>query len=366
MSEQFPQPPLAATGNFESVLHSSAAIPVPIGTTTAAEAPTFASAAPPPKESDRIPPSAPAASSRNTTGNMRDATGRRRVRRWPWMLLAGSLGLVLGCALGIGGTLFATGSSYKQSIFVSPTTPEEDGSAVVPDQHPYGWSYPYGHDFLDDGSSAGSNSQDITLMRFTYDEIVNALPDAPSTIELNQNTGVISCTAGAYQVGTLSGIPAGTYFLEGSNTEESRYVLFKAVSGRADPRKTEYAYHSQNTYIGSYFLSLSDGDLLVYLPANGEGVMCDEASAEVAVGEPLTSGLYRVGVDIPEGTYRVRVDADLTDSVSLEPGAYVMSERSFLDGTVVDERFVTIGSNQTVSVRDGDWLELYGATATLE
>ena len=94
--------------------------------------------------------------------------------------------------------------------------------------------------------------------------------------------------------------------------------------------------------------------------------MYDASLAEVDAGSVLTSGFYRVGVDIPEGTYHVELDPDLAGSISLEAGAYVMSERTFPDGTFADERYVTVGSNQTVTVRNGDWLELYGATAELE
>ena len=257
-------------------------------------------------------------------------------------------------------------SSAHQQVWGGLSERSESFESEPSDEYPYSWSYPYGHDFLDGGAADGDGSQELSQLLFTYADIVAAPPDVAGTMEVDPDTGLVSCTAGAYQVGTLSGIPAGVYFLEGSDTQESTYFLFKAVSGRADPQKAQYAYYGQNTYLGNYFLSLSEGDLLVYLPAGEDDVMYDASLASIDAGSPLTSGFYRVGVDIPEGTYRVELDPDLADSVSLEPGAYVMSERSFPDGTFTDERYVTVGSNQTVTVRNGDWLELYGATAELE
>ena len=106
--------------------------------------------------------------------------------------------------------------------------------------------------------------------------------------------------------------------------------------------------------------------MIVYLPADDEDLMYDASAAPAHTQEVLSSGMYRVGVDVPAGTYRIERDEGLVDVTSLEPGAYVMSASSFAEGTVVDERYVALGSNQTVDVRNGDWLELYGATAVLE
>ncbi len=333
-----------------------------------------APADPAPRGCDRIPPSDPTPSSGALLESAAPTSlqavegvviGQKKRRRWPWALLGGALGLVAGVALGIGGTTAVLSGAHQQ-VWDGLSGGSGAYGSDPSGEDPYSWYYPYSHDFLGGGAEDSSSSQDLSQTLFTYADVLAALPDVEGTVEDVPGTDLVACTAGAYQVGTLSGIPAGIYFLEGSDTQESTYFLFKAVSGRADPQKARYAYYGQNTYLGNYFLSLSDGDLLVYLPADSDDAMYDASLAEVDAGSVLTSGFYRVGVDIPEGTYHVELDPDLAGSISLEAGAYVMSERTFPDGTFADERYVTVGSNQTVTVRNGDWLELYGATAELE
>lgn len=319
----------------------------------------------PPNAGERIGPDAssvrefPTAPTATAAAHLAPERGPERFRRWPWVLLGGALGTVFGAGICVLCASFAVMGLYQQVHgSLSAGSPDGEDSAG---ESPYGWSYPYGHDFLYDG-----DSEDATQMLFTYDEIVSALPDVAGSAEYDPDTGFASCSAGAYQVGTLSGIAEGVYFLEGAPDKESRYFLFRAVSGQADPQKTRYLYRSQNAYLGNHFVSLGSGDLIVYLPADDDDSMYDASIAQVQVDEVLTSGLYRVGTDIPAGIYRIEVDERLLDVATLEQGAYVMSDSSFSDGTVVDERYVTLGSNQTIGVREGDWLELYGATATLE
>lgn len=322
-----------------------------------------ATCAPPSAEARIAPGGAPAilpppASERR---NRMSAAGPEKMRRWPWVLLGGALGTLFGAGVCIVCASFAVIGLFQQ---IHGAFPDGSSEGQPPEQgSPYDWSYPYGHDFLNGGAE---DSGDVTQVPFTYEEIVSALPAGPGFAEVSPETGVLSCSAGAYQVGTLSGIPEGVYLLEGAPDKESRYFLFEAVSGRADPQKARYLYQSQNAYLGDHFVSLSDGDLIVYLPADDEDLMYDASAAPAHTQEVLSSGMYRVGVDVPAGTYRIERDEGLVDVTSLEPGAYVMSASSFAEGTVVDERYVALGSNQTVDVRNGDWLELYGATAVLE
>ena len=295
-----------------------------------------------------LPPPAPERRGRPS------AARPEKVRRWPWVLLGGALGTLFGAGVCIACASFAVIGLFQQI----------HGEGQAPAQEsPYDWSYPYGHDFLNGGID---DSEDVTQVPFTYEEIASALPAGSGVAEVSPETGVLSCSAGAYQVGTLSGIPEGVYLLEGASDKENRYFLFKAVSGRADPQKARYLYQSQNAYLGDHFVSLSDGDLIAYLPADEGDLMYDASAAQVQTQEVLSGGMYRVGTDIPAGTYRIELDEGLVGVTSLEPGAYVMSSSSFGEGTVVDERYVTLGSNQTIDVRNGDWLELYGATAVLE
>ena len=79
---------------------------------------------------------------------------------------------------------------------------------------------------------------------------------------------------------------------------------------------------------------------------------------------PICNGCYRVGVDIPAGTYTITAapvdDPEVTD----ECAAYVMDDLDFDDDSIVDTQYVIPGGKQTVTVVDGQYLELFAATAT--
>ena len=78
---------------------------------------------------------------------------------------------------------------------------------------------------------------------------------------------------------------------------------------------------------------------------------------------PYRSGLYRVGEDIPAGTYTVTIEPEAAAEADNECGAFVMRDLAFGSGSITDEKYVVRGGSQTVTVKDGDWLELYAATA---
>ena len=117
-------------------------------------------------------------------------------------------------------------------------------------------------------------------------------------------------------------------------------------------------------YLGNYFVELDEGDLIAFEPGVEGAVMKPAPSTSVNPTAPYGNGCYRVGVDIPAGTYTITAapvdDPEVTD----ECAAYVMDDLDFDDDSIVDTQYVIPGGKQTVTVVDGQYLELFAATAT--
>ena len=88
----------------------------------------------------------------------------------------------------------------------------------------------------------------------------------------------------------------------------------------------------------------------------------DEADFKSAA--PYECGLFLVGTDIPAGTYTVTTQDEAAAVADNESAAYIMKNLAFDDDSAIDTKYVVKGGSQTVTVRDGEWLELYAATAT--
>ena len=100
------------------------------------------------------------------------------------------------------------------------------------------------------------------------------------------------------------------------------------------------------------------------MPASDDLQMYPIADAEISLEAPYTSGCYRVGVDIPAGTYTITAQDDASEFTDEECAAYIMQDLEFDDDSITGTYYVLAGSSQTITVEEGDYLELFAAVAT--
>lgn len=200
-----------------------------------------------------------------------------------------------------------------------------------------------------DGSSGGNSNGSGY---HTYEAIKEAAGDLPSEIADGK------CSSGVYRVGAGQDIEAGRYFFEGSMDEEGYFTVF-ASNGSSGG----YDVKSVFTYFGNYFADLEEGDLVVFMGA-GDDRMYPADQANFKPEAPYKSGLYHVGTDIPAGAYAITVQDEAAAVADQDSAAYVMNSLNFDGDTIIDTKYVLKGGTQTVTVKDGEWLELFAAVAT--
>ncbi|WP_087193278.1 hypothetical protein [Gordonibacter sp. An230] len=189
-----------------------------------------------------------------------------------------------------------------------------------------------------------------TLGGFTRQDIERAFGGGVGTIENGR------CSSGVYEVGV--DIMPGRYFLDGSPSAESYLYVFKGENGGT------YRTDKSLVYFGNYYADLETGDLVVFEAPDENARMYPESEATFEPQAPYKSGLYLAGKDIPAGTYTITVDEDAEGMAEQECAAYVMSDLAFDTDSITDTKYVVRGGTQTVTIKDGEWLELYAATAT--
>ena len=256
------------------------------------------------------------------------AQPKRKV--WPWVLLA----CLLAFLIGLGGCAGCT--AIGMLLGTEPVS--RDNSL-----HQYDYDdLPYSYD--------SSTSSSDTYGGFTLDDIRNAAGNLTNDIDEGK------AASGAYVVG--KDIDAGYYFLQGMTSQESNFYVFTPEGSGT------YSLKASIVYVGHYFYNLEEGQVIVFMPAGNDLRMIPSGQADFNPSAPYTSGLYRVGEDIPAGTYTVAVSDDAPRSTTQEYAAYVMKDLEFSDDSILDTKYLLKGSKQTVTVEEGQLLELYGCTAT--
>lgn len=259
------------------------------------------------------------------------ATAPKPAKKWPWVLL----GCALAFLMGLGGCVgFATVGMVADSLHS-----RADGVHSFDfDDLPYG----YDPDDLPDSDYYGG---------FTLSDIKEAAGDLPCDIDDEGKDA-----PGVYVVGR--DIDEGLYFLQGNPSTESECYLF-------DPEGFgTYNMDAAVTYTGNYFADLEDGQVVVFMPSSASMLMIPADQADFQPQAPYASGLYRVGQDIPAGTYTITVSPDAPRNASQDYAAYVMKDLDFDDDSITDSKPLLRGSTQTITVEDGEWLELFGTIAT--
>lgn len=262
------------------------------------------------------------------TGAAAPAQPKRKV--WPWVLVA----CLLAFLIGLGGCAGCT--AIGMLLGTEPVS--RDNSL-----HQYDYDdLPYSYD--------SSTSSSDTYGGFTLDDIRNAAGSLTNDIDEGK------AASGAYVVG--KDIDAGYYFLQGMTSQESNFYVFTPEGSGT------YSLKASIVYVGHYFYNLEEGQVIVFMPAGNDLRMIPSDQADFNPSAPYTSGLYRVGEDIPAGTYTVAVSDDTPRSTTQEYAAYVMKDLEFSDDSILDTKYLLKGSKQTVTVEEGQLLELYGCTAT--
>lgn len=252
-------------------------------------------------------------------------------KKWPWIFL----GCALAFLMGLGGCVgFATVGMVADSLH----SRADDVHSYDFDDLPYG----YDPDDLPDSDYYGG---------FTLSDIKEAAGDLPCDID---DEG--KATAGVYVVGR--DIDEGLYFLQGNPSTEAEFYLFSPEGSGT------YSMSAAVTYTGNYFADLENGQVIAFIPSAKSMLMIPADQADFQPQAPYASGLYRVGQDIPAGTYSIAVSPDAPRNASQDYAAYVMKDLDFDDDSITDSKPLLRGSTQTITVENGEWLELFGTTAT--
>lgn len=256
---------------------------------------------------------------------------------WPWVLGA----CILAVLLTFGGCV---GCAACSSAVIGKGILLLDNKNHSGDSYDGNRDYGYGND--------GSNGYDSQTQTYTKGEIEVLLSDQYGlTFGSAKNN---QCAPGIYEVG--KDIEPGLYYLEGSQTEESNYFTFERVEN-----SNVYTLDDSVVYLGHYFVELSEGSIIAFAGISGT-TMKPATETALGIAAPYPSGLYRVGIDISAGTYRVHVPADVSAATNQESAAYVMKDLFFNDDSIIDTKYVIAGSMQTITVEDGQYVELFNAT----
>ena len=277
----------------------------------------------------------------------------RKKKVWPWVLGA----CLLVILLGMGGCVGCMACSILTSDYTGTTSRYPNGNA------PYGYDDGYRHGYgYDDGyrhgygydDSTDSDSSDLNSPTFSKAEIEKIAKEHYG-VEGGAAEGN-KCTPGVYEVGVDKDIEPGLYYLEGSQTEEGSYLTFDRVDN-----SNVYTLDDSVVYFGNYFAELEEGDLIVFA-APKDASMYPAPGKALDVSAPYRSGVYRVGIDIPAGTYKVVAQSDAPATKSQEAAAYVMKDLDFDDDSILETKYVIAGGSQTITVSQGQYVELYAAT----
>lgn len=181
--------------------------------------------------------------------------------------------------------------------------------------------------------------------------------------KLPQNVSDNRASAGVYEVGPGKDLAPGQYFLDGTAATESAYYVFDQV-GSSDTYRLKDSF----VYFGNYFADLAAGEVVVYLPHFSDAYLYpakDVSSMPPAPfsSKPLLSGLYRVGKDIPAGTYRVFPDQQAGAAATQKSQVFVMKDLAFGPASMLLQKPLTARKSQMITVKDGQYLELYAAKA---
>ena len=260
-------------------------------------------------------------------------------KKWPWILG--------GCLI----AFFLVFGGIASCVSCSIILAEDLASNTVDDRYgsdgrlddAYTYDYDPDYDFDSDGYFFDGYTADVLMDSFDVQR---------GTVE-NGNGG-----KGFYEVGAGKDLAPGLYYIEGSPSAESQYNTFDYEG------PDSYEFDDSVVFFGNYFVELEEGDAFIFQPFEDGLRYYPADQASFSPTAPYGSGLYRVGTDIPAGTYDIASLDVESMSYGQDHAAYVMRDLDFDDDSITQTKYVAPGSAQTVTVSDGEWLELYAAQAT--
>ncbi len=274
--------------------------------------------------------------------NAYNATNPPKRRIWPWVLL----GVCIVAVLSMGACVACTVSNALFNAY------SEIGAVHSSNDYPNVNNSADDDMDLDDLLESLNNQGSITSGEYTLEQLESSF--GLNQVTPHDNSG----GAGIYTVGGGSLTP-GLYYLSGDqNTQSTFWIYDQEDNGR-------YEYDFSVVYVGNYYVRLEAGDLLIWDPGVSGATLKPASPSSFAGNPPYLSGCYRVGIDIPAGTYRITyASSEFNDSGN--GAAYVMKDLEFDDDSIIDVAYVIPGSLQTITLTNGQYLELYCAQANLE
>lgn len=310
--------------------------PSPAAPAATAQTPPPPPSAPESADSYPAPVGAPIALSAPTAAVIPPAPATKK-KKWPWIL---AICIVAGVLL-LGG-MFACVSTTMNAAFHAIQHNERH--------------YDYDDYFFNPDADDGLLNYYYSGMHATFDELLDYF---------NINEGEIAANGmyehGAYRVGDENGIAPGLYYLQGSQNGVSNFYVFHAANHLEDP---DYTISSSVEYFGNYYAELEEEDVIIFAPFDTNSTMALASDKPMDVIPPYKSGCYRVGIDIPAGTYTITCDVDAARETDSEAGAYVMQDLEFGEDSITESVYVIKGGRQTITVENGEYLELFAAIAT--
>ncbi len=255
---------------------------------------------------------------------------KRRI--WPWVLCICLIAFLIVIGVCVGVVACSVLNYVDENGVIYYDDNYSDTIPGITEEDPYGYN--------------GTNEA------YSLQEIEEQWSELSGTATNNR------CEPGVYVVG--DDIAAGLYFVEGSPDELGYYYLYEQSGSDA------YELSLAIEYVGNYLAQLNDGDVLVFNPYEKSSLMYPADEASFNPTAPYQCGLYRVGTDIPAGTYTISLQEEAAKNIDDDCAAYIMSDLDFNDESITDTLYVIAGSSHTVTVHDGEYLELFGTVATPE
>lgn len=155
---------------------------------------------------------------------------------------------------------------------------------------------------------------------------------------------------GMYKVGR--DIPAGEYIVAPYSTGETTYVEVAK-----DSRGTMNSIFANESFYERGYVTINDGQYItVSRGALKAADSCNPSSTYFPDGN-FTSGMYKVGFDLPAGKYTITAD---------DSSCYIEIDKNSLNtfGSIIKNEIIDYGETYTITVKNGQYVKFHGGILT--